>query len=84
MKLSDQDAETVRKKPLIFAKHFYVREVSRINYQRIRIVWENGEIHREGKNKFRVVMKFGNKIVYIIFYSHRDYNELVTVGITSG
>ena len=82
MKLSDQDAETVRKKPLIFAKHFYVREVSRINYQRIRIVWENGEIHREGKNKFRTTMKFGGKVAYIIFYSYQDYNELITVGTT--
>ena len=83
MKIPDQEAETIRKKPLRFAKHFYMREVSRVNYQRIRIVWENGEIYKEGKNKFRITMKFGGKVAYIIFYSYRDYNELITVGTTS-
>lgn len=83
MKVSAEEAKEIRKKPLKFTRHFYEREVSRIDFQRIKIVWENGEIHREGKNKFRVVMKIGGKIAYILLYSHPDYNELVTVGVTS-
>lgn len=83
MKASAQESEKIRKKPLKFTRHFYQREVSRIDFQKIKIIWENGEIYKEGKNKFRAVMKFDGKIAYIIFYSYPDYNELVTVGVTS-
>ena len=83
MKASDKNVEDIRKKPLKFTRHFYEREISRLDFQKIRIIWENGEIYREGKNKFRAVMKFDGKVAYAIFYSYPDYNELVTVGVTS-
>lgn len=83
MKVPAEESKGIRKKPLKFTRHFYEREASRIDFQKIKIIWENGEIYKEGKNKFRAVMKIGGKTAYIIFYSYPDYNELVTVGVTS-
>ena len=83
MRVTTEESREIRKKPLRFTRHFYEREVSRIDFQRIKIIWENGEIHKEGKNKFRTSMRFGDKLVYVIFYSYQGHNELVTVGVTS-
>ncbi|MBI2578981.1 MAG: hypothetical protein HYW26_04695 [Candidatus Aenigmarchaeota archaeon] len=53
-RISDEEAHEIRKKELKFTRHFYEREAHRINFQKIKEIWEHGEIFQEGKNKFRV------------------------------
>ena len=85
MRLSEEDARKLREKP-IYAdiKHFVMRNIYRVNFEKCRDAILHGEIVREGKDKYRASapMKKG-KMVYVIFYDRGDYLEPVTVGITT-
>lgn len=79
-----ENPDELRKKRFVFEKHFAYREVSRLDYQKIKQILEQGELNREGKHKYRASLGLGRKkVAFVIFESHPMYNKLKTVGITS-
>jgi hypothetical protein len=80
----DECFDEIRKKRFVFEKHFVYRELSRLDYQKIRQILDEGELHQEGKHKYRVSLGLGRKkIAFVVFESYPMYNKLKTAGITS-
>lgn len=55
----------------------------RADFNKINRVFEEGNIEKEGRNKYRASVQIGKKIFFIIFESDEDYNLLKTIGVTS-
>ena len=83
MEISKEEADAIRKKSLLYGKHFYTRFIYRTDFNKINRVFEEGKIEREGINKYRASIETGNKIFFVIFESYEDFNLLITIGVTS-
>ncbi|MDI6654793.1 MAG: hypothetical protein ABH874_05560 [Methanobacteriota archaeon] len=85
MKLSKEEAEKLRQKPVLAdIEHFVMRNISRVSFEKSQDAILYGDIFREGKNKYRAVLPIKKKkIIYVIFYDKGGYIEPVTVGITT-
>ncbi len=82
--LSDAEAAEIRRKPLMADKHFAMRAFDRVDFAKVLQIMAEGRIYQEGKDKYRAVMFLkGGKRAFVLFRSHPDYNEMLTVGVTS-
>ncbi len=82
--LTESRAELLRKKELLADRHFAMREMHRIDFSKVIQILAEGKIIQEGGDKYRAVMPVKRgKIAFVIFRSHENYNELLTVGITT-
>lgn len=83
VKLTKEQADILRRKKIMLGYHAVMQMMYRLNFKKIEDVIQNGEILREGKNKFRAVLPLkGQKIAYAIFVDYDDYIFVKTVGIT--
>jgi len=55
----------------------------RSSFPKMKTAILEGEIYREGKNKYRAVLPMKDKVLFVIFYDEGEYLEPRTVGITS-
>jgi len=82
-KLLKEQADILRRKKVMLGYHAAIRMMYRLNFKKIEDVIQNGEIWREGKNKFRAILPLkGQKIAYVIFVDYDDYIFVKTVGMT--
>lgn len=63
--------------------HFAERCMYRASFAKMRSAMMEGEIFREGKNKYRAVLPVKGKVLFVIFRDEGDYLEPRTVGVTS-
>jgi len=74
----------LRAKPIYMDDtHFAERCMFRASFPKMKTAILEGEIFREGKNKFRAVLPVKDKLMFVIFYDEGEYLEPRTVGITS-
>jgi len=64
-------------------EHFAGRCMYRTSFQKMKNAMLEGEIYREGKNKYRAVLPMKDKLLFVIFRDEGEYLEPRTVGITS-
>ena len=83
--LDKREADEIRKDGLDLSdKHLQLRVLQRIDLRKVKVIFEEGDIYREGKTKFRAVCKFGSITGFVIFERRHGTNVLKTVGITHG
>ncbi|MEW5759607.1 MAG: hypothetical protein AB1779_02440, partial [Candidatus Thermoplasmatota archaeon] len=83
-RLTKEECLRLRAKP-IYAddKHFVMRYMYRAAFQKVRAAILEGDIYREGKDKYRAVLPMKDKVLFVIFKDKGDYIEPMTVGVTS-
>jgi len=52
--ISEEEIKAIRKKRLLYHKHFYQRWLYRNDFDKINKIFDEGKIEKEGKNKYRV------------------------------
>ncbi len=83
-KLAKEEAEALRKKKVELSYHSTIRWMYRMNFKKIEDVIRDGEIWREGKNKYRAVLPIKKqKNAFVIFIDYGDYIYVKTVGVSS-
>ncbi len=83
MRLTDEEMSSLRSKPLVLSKHFYEREFHNLRFRELETMLQEGEIEKEGHDKYRASMHFGSKIKFMLFADEGDHLKLITVGETS-
>ena len=82
--MSEKECSSLRIKPIYLDDtHFVERCMYRTSFPKIRTAIMEGEIYREGRNKYRAVLPMKDKLLFVIFYDEGDYLEPRTVGVTS-
>ena len=80
--LTKEEADNLRRKKVVMSYHSATRWMNRLNFKKIEDVIQEGEIRKEGKNKYRAVMPIkGQKVAYVIFINIEDCIYVKTVGI---
>lgn len=83
-KLSEEEAQILKKKPFFINKHVMTRELRRLRFRRVEEVFASGEIFQEGKRKYRSVVPVKErKIAYVIFEEHPEFLEFKTCGVSA-
>ncbi len=83
MILDIKEKNELLKKPIVLSRHFYEREFHRLRFRELETIMQEGEITKEGENKYRASMAFGRKIKFVIFADEGEYLTPITVGETS-
>lgn len=82
-RLSEEESNRIRKNGLDLSdKHLQMRMLARLDFHKIKKIFEEGKIYQVGNYKYRAVFRFGNITAFIIFERIFRNNVLKTVGVT--
>ena len=82
-KLSTREADRIRRDGLdLTDRHLQLRVFARLDLDKVRKIFQEGEMYKVGKYKYRSVLKFGETTTFVIFERIFDNNVLKTVGVT--
>lgn len=79
----DAETKSLREKPLyVDADHFVARSLARAPFDKVQQAVSDGTIVQIGRVKYRAVLPWKGRLLFVVFTDEGDYLEAKTVGIT--